>query len=239
MYCTNCGQEVLPAANFCTECGTKVLRPEERGPRLEQPQASRPVSESSKASSESSDDPAPAASLPIASLPSPRAGQSSKSRPWIRFLARSLDMYFGSFGLSLLLAGVTVPPEAASGWPVFLLWVWILVVEPLLMLSIGTTPGKWLLRVRVIPSGGSSISLSAAFVRSFRVWWRGCGACFPLVILFTFASARSRLLRDGVTTWDRDGGFLVTHGPIGPLRMVVAVVLVFIWVFLLLLTASL
>ena len=32
MYCTNCGKEVLPTANFCAECGTKVLRPEEREP---------------------------------------------------------------------------------------------------------------------------------------------------------------------------------------------------------------
>ena len=71
MYCTHCGKDVLPTANFCAECGTKVLRPEEREPPSESRANQLPVSENSRASGESSDDPAQTTALPTNSRPSP------------------------------------------------------------------------------------------------------------------------------------------------------------------------
>jgi len=46
----------------------------------------------------------------------------------------------------------------------------------------------------------------------------------PHISLFTLLHAESVLSRDGITSWDREGGFIVRHEKIGVMRTTVAVV---------------
>jgi len=167
---------------------------------------------------------------------------SSQVRPWTRFWARLFDIYAFSvvFGLLIGVASLVMSPvrivdkaqEALLGMLALLVWVF---VEPIFLASFGTTPGKWLLRITVSTKEGS-MSYGKALSRSLKVWWRGLGIGFPLVALFTMAIAAGRLKKNGSTSWDREGGFEVSHHRVGWLRVLGMALLMF--VFLVLQTAS-
>jgi hypothetical protein len=110
----------------------------------------------------------------------------------------------GDFGLSMLLL---------SSW-VF--------VEFILLSVFGTTPGKALFRIHLLLPGSNSIPFLNAFYRSLRVWFFGLGAGFAIIAAFTLWHAESMLSRDSITSWDREGGFVVGHERIGAARSVVA-----------------
>jgi hypothetical protein len=100
-----------------------------------------------------------------------------------------------------------------------LLFVWAF-VEPFMVATFGTTPGKWLLKVRLTLAAGSAVSYSHALSRSITVWWRGLGIGFPIVSLITLIIAYGQLTRNGVTSWDKEGGFVVAHEKIGVSRVI-------------------
>ena len=147
--------------------------------------------------------------------------------PWVRFWARVFDLEVYIIFCGILI-GMYFPStlldktnEAALNYLMLFSWVF---VESVLLASVGTTPGKALFRIYLRLPGSKSIPFLNAFYRSLRVWWRGMGIGFPLVAIITLWHAESVLWRDGMTSWDKDGGFLVEHKKMGTLRIVFAVV---------------
>lgn len=140
----------------------------------------------------------------------------------MRFLARYLDL--GCVLLLLFLLNPRLVKESFHrffslshphfGDAIFLvmaiLFLWI-ILEAMLMAVFQTTPGKYLLNIRVVKKSGERIRFSEALRRSFHVWLRGLGAGFPLLALITQPVALTRLVIKGETSWDRDGEFTVTH----------------------------
>jgi hypothetical protein len=162
------------------------------------------------------------------SLPTPIA--VPQVRPWVRYWARMLDLYILGT-LAGLAIGVVAPRVlSATGSDELLgfacLFVWVF-VEAFLLSTIGTTPGKWLLRSRLVPNDGGPLSYSKALDRCFKVWWRGLGAGIPLVSLITLIVAHDNLTKHGITSWDKDQGFAVLHERIGPVRTIAACVVFF------------
>lgn len=151
----------------------------------------------------------------------------SQVRPWVRYWARMFDIYLTAlvFGIALgifLPRALDVPgSNILFGLAILLIWVF---VESLLLSSVGVTPGKWLLKTRLVPPLGEKASFGAALSRSVKVWWRGLGIGLPIISIVTLVIARSDLKESGSTTWDKDTGFVVTHGRIGFLRTAVVVV---------------
>lgn len=202
MHCTRCGAVLVGDAGSCGNCGAA--------------QADQPRTLGASASS-----------FPVA----PIVASGPQIRPWVRYWARLLDVL-----IVILVGGGAVEklaPGAFSGsvsrqflGPALLLaWVF---VEALALSTLRFTPGKWLLKVHVTPSEGTSISYSRALERSLNVWWRGVGLGFPLVGMFTLAFAHQRLTEDGSTSWDREGDFVVSHERIGARRVAVVVTIVVI-----------
>jgi hypothetical protein len=111
------------------------------------------------------------------------------------------------------------------------LFAWIF-QEAVLLANCGTTPGKWLFKIKVRDREGRRLKFADALNRSFGVWLKGMGAGIPLISFIALLSSRSTLKRDGVTTWDQEGGFVVTHGTIGVLRSAVIVTLLVGYAFL-------
>jgi hypothetical protein len=148
----------------------------------------------------------------------------AEHRPWIRYWARMIDISIFSvllsFGLAFVAPTLLAQPPMTFSMLVLLLWVF---VESMFLDLINTTPGKWLLRIQISHPNGTPV-YSNWLVRSFKVWLKGFAMGFVIVSLFTLAFAHKRLMRDGVTSWDREGGFLVTHERIGALRLTVATV---------------
>ena len=148
----------------------------------------------------------------------------SQVRPWVRYWARYFDYLVFSLIVGFIL-GVIAPsvldiPEIILGMLIIFIWVF---VEASLLSSWGTTPGKWLLRTTLRDSAGNKLTFYRTLNRSFSVWWRGMGIGFPIVTLITLIVAHGKLTKEGVTTWDREGGFVVSHKKIGALRVIVTI----------------
>jgi hypothetical protein len=100
-----------------------------------------------------------------------------------------------------------------------LAWVFI---EALFLATWGTTPGKWIFNIDIHGPAGARIPLKTAFQRSWRVLLFGEG----LVVLGPVSLAalwwsKDQLQRKGVTSWDRDLGFTVTHKKLGLMAWIV------------------
>lgn len=147
-------------------------------------------------------------------------------RPWVRYWARMLDFFLFSFLAGIVLAFVYAPaldiPDALFG--IVLLFAYVF-VEPAMLAGWGTTPGKALLKVRLRNSDGNKLSYAQALSRAFKVCFRGEGLGIPIVALFTQIHAYNRLTKQGVTSWDEDEGFKVSHQTIGAWRTIVGVVI--------------
>lgn len=204
MFCTQCGTPATTNAVYCTKCGAALTL--------------APLSQESPA---------------LATNPTEHSSAAAQNRPWVRFWARMFDIYI--FGLLVgFLMGIIAPrfimQMRIQIEPVFLfgiitilpVFLWAF-VEALLLSSFGTTPGKWLLKIKITQLSGGPITYSQALRRSLKVWWRGMGTGYPIAYLITLAVAYGRLTRNGITSWDKEGGFSVTHEKVGAVRVISAV----------------
>ncbi len=149
----------------------------------------------------------------------------SQVRPWVRYGARMFDMYLFSIPAVFILGGI-VPsilnmPEIVLG--VLLTFIWVF-VEASLLSFWGSTPGKSLFRITLRSSVEEKLSFSNAFNRSFSVWWKGLGLGFPFASLITLIISYKTLSREGITSWDRDGKFVISHNRIGYIRVIAAII---------------
>jgi len=150
----------------------------------------------------------------------------SQVRPWVRYFARTVDVFLFSltvgFAIGMFAPSVSDLPSAFLTIIILFLWIF---QEAILLANCGTTPGKWLFKIKVRNNEGQKLTFSEALNRSFGVWLKGMGAGIPLLSLIAQISSRSKLKRDGITEWDEEGRFLVTHGRIGFSRSAVVVLL--------------
>ena len=216
MFCTNCGKEIAPASKFCAFCGAKISL--NGSPLPEDVQMPYPATDTN------ADEP------PVSPTRMPPTRQSqpvaSSPRPWVRYWARSLDIYLASIVIGFAIGFINPSTFISSRnylLGMVLIFAWML-IEAFLLSTVGTTPGKWLLKTKVSTSSGDKLFFSTALSRSFKVWWRGLGAGFPLVALITQIVAYNNLKKNGVTTWDRDDGLVVVHEHIGAIRVLVTIV---------------
>ncbi|NMA24286.1 MAG: RDD family protein [Clostridiales bacterium] len=108
--------------------------------------------------------------------------------PWRRFLARQLDneIYFIIwFAVSML----ALRWNTGRGLFVILLEAYItfflmLLFEPLLLCTLGTTPGKWIFGLRVRDDRGGKLTYSSALLRTWRVFHYGYGFGIPFYNLY-------------------------------------------------------
>ena len=174
-----------------------------------------------------------AAEKPSSSRPDNGAGRKPlrpfPSMPvWlVRFLARSVD---GVIFASMLgyVEAFRLFQHPVAGWLIFisagtLLWAF---VEANLLSSIGTTPGKWLLGIRVITHQGSKPVLLEAFKRSIGVWWYGLGAGIAPLMPLTMAVNCVWLMKNRPVRWDQKGRFVVSLGSRGSKRTLFALAII-------------
>jgi len=168
---------------------------------------------------------APPASDPTAAIDwSGYEPSGPQARPWVRYWARTFDFLL----FCLILGGgiVAVWPKVAQMNDTFFGAILLLgynFVEPFLLSTVGSTPFKALLCVRVRNIDSTKPSYMKALRRTFAVWIRGQGLGIPILALITGITSYSRLSNDGVTSWDRDGGFTVSHQNVGWWRWLILV----------------
>ncbi|MEO8302807.1 MAG: DnaJ domain-containing protein [Betaproteobacteria bacterium] len=177
--------------------------------------------------------------LRMAELERAKAGRTSEPRPWNRLGARLFDYSIWGIVLALLLSelrGAGLVPDGVAFWlghpfvaPVLITGTWI-VVETLLMASLGTTPGKWLFGCYLQFSISDAYAkremrsqLLRAFRRALRVWWEGMGCGFPLLAPILIAIAYERVVQNQETDWDFAQDCLATYAPPGVLNAITGV----------------
>jgi hypothetical protein len=157
-------------------------------------------------------------------------------RPWVRYWARLMDFFLFALLLGVVL-GIIYPPALEINdtlLGIIVLFVYAF-VEPIILASWGTTPGKALLRVRLRQSNGIKLTFAKALNRSASVWVKGWGLGIPLVSIITLITAYNKLKKDGITTWDREGDFKVSHNEIGTIRAIITILFFISFVFLIVL----
>jgi hypothetical protein len=152
-----------------------------------------------------------------------RAQGVPQVRPWVRYFARSVDFWICGFlvGVGVGVAGFSADvPQFVYGLTIPFVWIF---VEALLLSTCGTTPGKWLFNTWVADSMGSRLSFSNALSRAFSVWFMGLGLGLPIVNFITLIVSYVKLKNAGITSWDREGQYVVIHERLSGLRIGVAV----------------
>lgn len=147
-------------------------------------------------------------------------------KPALRLLARGFDLLLFTVLFEAALAYLW--PQLREGRLMLLAlipgFLFYLLLDAIFMAWFGATPGKSLLRVRVVTAGGGRVRLPGALQRSFRVGWKGLAMGLPGINLLTLHAARKRLLGSGRTSWDELGNLYVLHGRIGVMRTLVFII---------------
>jgi len=165
---------------------------------------------------------------------------SDKWKPWLRWMARSLDYILASF-IGGVIIGTVVGfyhgaydkeiPLLEQGSPVrtlaytligYLVWT---LIESATTIGDGGTPGKKLLGIRIRRAGGGLMDSRTALKRAFMVWWNGVATGLPLAThVMQFVEFR-RFKKTGRTSWDERLGLEVVFERKPLWRLVVTMVL--------------
>jgi len=168
-----------------------------------------------------------------------KTNKISQVRPWVRYWARYLDIMIFSFVFGIFLA-IFIPSVLEKSniiLTMLALFAWVF-VESMFLSSWGSTPGKWLLRINLKDVNGNKPTFSAALNRSFTVWFKGLGFGIPIVTFVTLIISYNTLNNNGITSWDKDGHFTITHKKIGIIRAIIAVIIFMVSIFLIVLGES-
>jgi len=154
-------------------------------------------------------------------------------RPWVRYWARYLDVSIFSFvfGVFAAIFGWAILEMTDIVLVLLILFLWIF-VESILLSTWGITPGKWLLRITIKDKHRKKLTFSNALNRSFMVWFKGLGLGIPIISLFTLIFSYNRLTNRGITSWDEDGYFVVSHKKIGVARGTIATIAMVVFIYL-------
>ena len=127
--------------------------------------------------------------------------------PWRRFFARYLDRNLLSLlFLAVLSLGLRRRPGEGLLWDLFeiyLIWGVQFLVEPLLLSTWGTTPGKWIFGLQVRSADGRKLTFGEAQSRLWELFRYGEGCGIPFYSLYrNYKSFRA--CADGeVLPWDQ------------------------------------
>lgn len=166
---------------------------------------------------------------PLSQFTPPYEASGKQVRPWVRFWARTIDTLLFAFCAGIII-GIIAPamldlPDTIFGMIALFAYNF---VEPAFFTWWGTTPGKALFRIKLLKGDSSRLTYSDALNRVFKVWLRGMGLGIPLVALFTHLNSYNRLTKEGVTSWDKDDGIMVTHQNIGAGRVLATVAILLV-----------
>ncbi len=139
------------------------------------------------------------------------------ANPWLRFLARMFDYSLFFMVLWSISSGKI---ESTSLVP-FEYFLWI-PLEAAFLRWVGTSPGKWILGIKLQQGRLQHLDYLTALRRSFHVWFRGLGMGIPFLNVICMLVAFQRLKAFKITTWDRDDHIHISYCRIGKWRILLA-----------------
>lgn len=145
-------------------------------------------------------------------------------QPWVRFWARVIDTFIIDTIVRitqlLFFPGSTFEPVLLTVGTYF---IWAL-AEAKLISTWGTTPGKWLLKIKVRSNNSQILDFKTALKRSILVWMLGMG--FGIFTTISYIFGYYELTRKGITPWDRISECTVQYEKISENRRIAVVLTV-------------
>ena len=152
-----------------------------------------------------------------------RVSGIAQGAPWLRFMARMLDVAIFlplTALMILLLPKSQLLPDMVYAIMMIGLAIFM---EALFIIFLAATPGKLLLGMRLLRHDGSHLSLGQALIRTALLWVMGLGLFLSWAVSLAFLWASYRLLRNqGTTFWDHQEEYQVVARPIGFSRAMAA-----------------
>jgi len=157
-------------------------------------------------------------------------------RPWLRFLARKIDMVIYMilamipiviFFVVLGLLGVSETLVDSLFFSLLMGSVFLLLmvsIEAVVLFWWETTPGKKLLNIKVIKQDGESLDFGDAFERTARLWLAGLGLGLPVISILTQIYSYTNLVEEKSTYWDRKCSTDVVQGEATMPRVTIATI---------------
>ncbi|HSR69482.1 MAG TPA: RDD family protein [Acidobacteriota bacterium] len=147
-------------------------------------------------------------------------------RPWVRYWARFFDLTMGGIFVGFAM-GLTMPPwvfdsRILSGLIFLLIWI---VVEGAMLSTLGWTPGKWLLNVRVRDRSGDKVGFGTGMRRTGWAMVMGMAAGFHILALAALIWSYFSYKEHGDTRWDRGLELDVEHREIPAWKVVLYIFL--------------
>ena len=111
---------------------------------------------------------------------------------------------------------------------VFSVWVFALLLfilaESVFISTMGATPFKALLKIKILDRNGKKLSFANSFKRSYLVWFKGLAFGIPPITTITCILSNVKLKTRRATSWDRSTDSLVYCGRLSFLRSATAIV---------------
>lgn len=153
--------------------------------------------------------------------------------PWRRYLARMLDLSF--YGIPWTIVSHLILRWKGTGnlgytiINLFLPWVILILLEPLLLSQIGTSLGKGIFGLKVRDLNGDKLTYGNALYRTYGVFSKGAGYSIPGYNVYRFYKSYITCKDGRLLDWDEGVNYTLIDKK--PLR-IVAIVLVNILVIL-------
>ena len=129
--------------------------------------------------------------------------------PWRRYFARLLDIGIYTYFVVAFQALVFHVNMASRSTfenliDTLIAFLIMMLVEPVLLSKLGTTPGKWLLGLRVTGATGKPLSYLDALSRTVTVFWRGFGLNIPIYNVYRLWRAYKDCVAGVLLDWECD-----------------------------------
>jgi uncharacterized RDD family membrane protein YckC len=145
-------------------------------------------------------------------------------RPYVRYLARFLDLsLFSLFLITLVSIFFQNFLIETSSLFIFIisLVLWI-IVEPIIIVIFGNTIGKAFLNTKIKRVDGGQLNFLIALRRSIFVSIAGMGFGIPILNLICFLFSYRDLKGRGISTWDQKIGTVILYGQVSLPRVFIA-----------------
>lgn len=149
-------------------------------------------------------------------------------RPWLRFWARTLDLLVFETLLNIFLPFEALNRIETLFSQMLLLFISILIIEPVQIYFFGTTLGKWLFGIKLIKKSGAKISYRDALKRSMLVWAKGYAGNLPFLSYLSMMMTYQTILDTGTISWDEKYDFKMIHSKTKVLPLAVLILLILV-----------
>lgn len=134
---------------------------------------------------------------------------SNLQSPWRRFFARGMDLFiynaiWGIFLTFVMNVNVSIRSQGAGILDTIVAFSMMLLLEPLMLALFGTTPGKWILGLRVEDHDGRYLYYTEGLSRTWTVILRGFGLNIPFYRIYRQWKSYSACKEGETLDWEHD-----------------------------------